>query len=126
MHRIRAGWTRMALALALIGGAAACGGSSSTAPTDSLSGNWLGLGQQDSVSMTLTQSGTTVTGTASLNGGSVATSVSGTVTGTAVSLVLSEGGNSVAYTGAFANPSQVVGSFALTGGATEAITFNRQ
>jgi len=89
-----------------------------------MTGTWAGIGQTDSVGMTLTQSGSQVTGTGSVNG--TATDVTGTVSGTAVSLTFFVGNSSSDYTGAFSGVDQVVGSFALSDGSTEAITFNRQ
>jgi hypothetical protein len=102
---------------------AACSSSKATGPDYSITGSWAGVGQVDSVGMTVTQSGTEVSGTGVING--TGDNVTGTVNGASVTITFSLGNESVVYSGVFVTANQISGAFALSNG-NEAIVFNRQ
>ncbi len=103
-------------------GITAC--SSSSGPHYSMTGSWAGVGQTDSVAMTVTQTGTSVSGTGDVDG--LTTTVNGSATKSgSVSLTFAANGNTAIYSGTFSSATQIQGSFPVQGG-TETITFNKQ
>ena len=105
-------------------GITAC--SSSSGPHYSMTGSWAGVGQTDSVAMTVTQTGTSGGGHRGRRADS-STTVNGSATkaGSVSPDVRRQDGNTAIYSGTFSSATQIQGSFPVQGG-TETITFNKQ
>ncbi|MGH7647106.1 MAG: hypothetical protein ACREND_03235 [Gemmatimonadaceae bacterium] len=106
-------------------GMAACGSSTSPAPT--LNGSWTGSDPNSSLSLTLTQSGTQVTGTGQLvSGTTYPLTVTGIVAEPAFSLSMTPGQFApVTYTGSLSHDS-LTGRLNGSGFDNESITLARQ
>ena len=131
-------WRRLLTTLAAAGallGTAACGGDSGPEPQPpSLTGTWSGTVQEtgQTYTMSLTQSGTRVSGTGTVLDvdGLATTAVAGTAQGFNVELEISYPNtvfNPVNFSGSFANPDEMRGGLRFSRRPLpDSITFRRQ
>ena len=121
---------RIVILLATLG-LIACGGDASTAPNASLNptGTWRGTSNGYTLSLTLVQTGSTVTGSGQLTGsiGSLAITTSGTFVAPNVSLTLNtQGYLPMNYAGPMANGSTINGTLNGSGFTNVTIPLSKQ